>query len=476
MSVQPRKLRSGKTVYWITFSFEGKTIWERAGTDKRAAEALEKQRLREVESGTYRSEIRGRVSNRSWFDHYWTKRKNRTLDNDRQLIENHVLSQDGFARMPLAETRPVHILSVIEEIQRAGRLGAKSIAIVYGVMRGAYQRAVFEEKLSGNPCTLPKGTIKWKTAKANARKPYQREEARALVAPDVEWSQRVWNALAFYTGMRMGEVCGRRWRDWSREARPFTALSVHSQYDDQPLKTDDEEDTRPRTVPVHPELEAILSDWWAKGWELTHLRPPTPEDFIVPNRFAQPRARATAYDAFQRSLKSAGVPNRTVHATRHTFISVARSNGARKDVLEKVTHNASGEIIDTYTAFEWRALCEAVSRFSLDPIATAAELSVGPPGFEAGVTDGKTEKGGANGGNSEGPIGPGILAESGVTEAHFDAAQKRLLKLAEVDPEAAAPGLAVCRGVGLAVKMAEGDRSAEEELTALLAKEAVRVG
>ena len=49
------------------------------------------------------------------------------------------------------------------------------------------------------------------------------------------------------------------------------------------------------------------------------------------------------------------------------MISAARSSGARSDVLERITHNARGAIIDVYTAWEWPALCEAVSCLKVDP-------------------------------------------------------------------------------------------------------------
>lgn len=48
------------------------------------------------------------------------------------------------------------------------------------------------------------------------------------------------------------------------------------------------------------------------------------------------------------------------HLTRHTMISFARRGGARADVLECVTHNAKGSIIDQYTHFDWEPLCDAV--------------------------------------------------------------------------------------------------------------------
>jgi very-short-patch-repair endonuclease len=56
-----------------------------------------------------------------------------------------------------------------------------------------------------------------------------------------------------------------------------------------------------------------------------------------------------------------GIPGRRVHDTRHTFISLARRDGARKDVLERITHNATGDIVARYTTFDWAPLCEAVA-------------------------------------------------------------------------------------------------------------------
>jgi hypothetical protein len=55
-----------------------------------------------------------------------------------------------------------------------------------------------------------------------------------------------------------------------------------------------------------------------------------------------------------------------VHDTRHTFITLSRRDGARKDHLEKVTHNAVGDIVDRYTAVDWEPLCAAVACLRID--------------------------------------------------------------------------------------------------------------
>jgi len=226
-------------------------------------------------------------------------------------------------------------------------------------------QARVDELVATDPCVLPRGVLQRKSKRT--RLPYEPEHVLALttdsrLAPD----RLVWNALAFYTGMREGEVCGRRWRDWDRAARPLGCLTVATQYNDQPLKTERHRDDKPRKVPVHPELAQILKAWWSEGFELVFARRPTADDFIVPNRDGEPHSRSSAYKAWRRSCGIVGIDNRSLHSTRHTFITIARRQGARKDVLERITHNAHGDIVDQYTHWDWAPLCEAVSCFRCD--------------------------------------------------------------------------------------------------------------
>jgi site-specific recombinase XerD len=217
---------------------------------------------------------------------------------------------------------------------------------------------------------LPKGTLK-RTQKAE-RAPYTRAEVTRLLTDErIDIDRRVFAALAFYTGAREGEVCGLRWSDWDREAMPLGCLSLARQYGGAALKTD-----APRKVPVHPELAAVLDAWWRHGFETVQCRRPTPHDHIVPMRHSKANhhgvkphhTKSSAYKLFRAACAQAEVENRSLHATRHTFITWARRGGAPKDVLEKITHNAKGDIVDQYTHFDWEPLCEAMLRLGyVDP-------------------------------------------------------------------------------------------------------------
>ena len=62
------------------------------------------------------------------------------------------------------------------------------------------------------------------------------------------------------------------------------------------------------------------------------------------------------------------------------MITWARRGGARKEVLERVTHNATGDIVDHYTHFDWFPLCEAILCLSYEGEDRVLGLRRGPIG------------------------------------------------------------------------------------------------
>jgi hypothetical protein len=51
--------------------------------------------------------------------------------------------------------------------------------------------------------------------------------------------------------------------------------------------------------------------------------------------------------------------------TWRTFITLAQVDGARRDLLEAVTHGPRGDIVSVYTTFPWPALCEEVGKLKI---------------------------------------------------------------------------------------------------------------
>lgn len=229
-------------------------------------------------------------------------------------------------------------------------------------MSAIYEHGRFRELCDSNPCTRLKGKL---PSKRKQHRPcYSDTEAVQLISNDripEEW--RMFHALAGLAGLRSGEVAGLRWSDLDLKAPLLGSLFVHCQYEDKPLKTATGDDGKERMVPVHPTLRAILARWKLSGFPQLYGRPPTDDDRIVPD--ARNMRALTTGIVSKRAPKdcaTVGSPNKGMHGLRRFFITYSRRNGARPDVLERVTHNASGGIIDTYTNADrmWSALCEAV--------------------------------------------------------------------------------------------------------------------
>jgi integrase len=196
----------------------------------------------------------------------------------------------------------------------------------------------------------------------------------------------VYYAIAFLAGMRLGEVSGRRFRDYDDKAVPLGQLLVATQYDDKDLKGD-----RPsREVPVHPTLAKVLAEWRLHGFALVYGRHPTPEDFIVPKRAIgrnrlgnrlgiTPGAQQqqNVWRNFQVDLKKIGLRPRRVHDTRRTFISLSKADGADKYLCRWVTHGPRKEDAwDDYNSPPWDALCEQVAKLKIGLRGRAAVVSI----------------------------------------------------------------------------------------------------
>ena len=396
MAVVARKRASG-TVYWVATSQRGEKYWERAGTDKREAQRLDARRKREVKAGTFTPGVgSGGSKVRTYAASWLAGRTVANADTERSLLRDYVLCRDWFASLPVRDVRPRHLIRLATELKQApkahrgeGTIAPKTVVLIMSAVQTMFRDAEIAELIDQNPVVLPRGTL---IRKGKRREPYALEATRAVIFRAGHPARIVANALVLLTGMREGEACGRRWRDWDRNAEPLGALTVATQYCDDPLKTDN-----PRRVPVHADLAAILDWWWRVGWELVYCRKPRESDWIVPQLGAPEVAhtKSSFYKAWRRSCVASGVTNLSLHSTRHTFISLARRGGARPDVLERVTHNARGDMIDHYTTFDWAPLCEAVACFPtlsvdapVDAILGGAVFGFGfapAPGLEPGT-------------------------------------------------------------------------------------------
>jgi integrase len=295
-------------------------------------------------------------------------------------LDLHALPVIGSLRMD--EVRPRHVRDLVKALRARGELAPRTVRHVYGALHTMFRDAVVDEIIPGNPCILKRGELpkridKDPTWRAGAI--FTRGELERLISDDaIPPDRRILYALLGIAGIRFGEASALRWRAYDPTMEPLGRLLVASSWCtnkryEKPTKTE-----QPRLIPVHPVLATLLERWKTGGWVQMMGEEAQPDELIIPSRRGVHRSRHHSLWKFGEDLDRLGMRRRRQHDLRRTFISLARTDGARKDVLERITHGNRGDIVDLYTELPWGVLCEEVVRLKLSP--PAATVFAWPQG------------------------------------------------------------------------------------------------
>lgn len=311
----------------------------------------------------------------------------RDVDNDESRFRFHILPTLGSYPLP-AVTRPM-VKQLLAKLRAAG-LAPGTIRNVHSNLKVMFDDAIDDELIETNPANVHARHL----GRAGDKDPewrqgamYSRDEVvRLLTDTELPIDRRVIYAIAALSGLREGEIAGLRWRHID-DAEPLPRMLVAHSYDSL-SKTD-----QPRSVPVHPVLARVLTDWRRTHYAELIGHVPGADDLIVPSPISRGgngahkhrpagtmRTKNQIGKRFTRDLKLLGIPHRRFHDLRRTFISLAQADGARRDHLQKTTHTAGArQAFDLYTTLPWPTLCAAVAAFK--PVPEAEE-----PAFARAIT------------------------------------------------------------------------------------------
>ena len=287
----------------------------------------------------------------------WTAgRTTATRELDRQRITDHA---EPLLDMALGEVRPKHVRELVLGLKKAGALAPRTIRNIYGALHSMFHNATAEELIAATPCVLARGVLPkiadkdpdWRHTAIFTRDEIPRILADERILPD----RRVHYAFMALAGLRHGEAAKLKWWQIDGRREPLGAILLG--------KT---KSGVPRAMPVHPTLATILGEWLLVGWEAVYGRKPTADDLVVPTRLGTMRGAPDSQHSHLEDLARIGLRPRRQHDYRRTFISLAREDGARSDLLESITHGPRGRIIDVYTTWPWPALCAEVAKLSVE--------------------------------------------------------------------------------------------------------------
>ena len=275
--------------------------------------------------------------------------------------------------MALDEVRPRHLVELFTKLRLKNAVAPKTIYNIYGVVKALFRDAQLADLVSESPCILTKHQLGENVDKDPTWRPtaiYTREELETLISDArVPEDRQVLYGIQGLGGLRHGEAAGLRWKHYDPTTPVMGRLIIATSYNKGRTKT-----KRTRFVPVHPTLAAMLFEWHQRGWPEMMGRPPTAEDLIVPmpaptnrgRRIEHGRMRTdhNSYKRLMKDLEVLALRHRRGHDLRRTMISLARTDGARRDILELITHNPgkNGSAIDMYTTFPWEALCAEMAK------------------------------------------------------------------------------------------------------------------
>lgn len=273
-----------------------------------------------------------------------------------------------LGQMLLKDVRPHHVRDFVRHL-RTLDIAPRTVRHIFGHLRTLFHEAVTDELIAATPCVLKKGVLPKKIDKDPTWRPrakFSREEVEQLISDErIPLLRRVRYACLFLGSMRIGELSARLWRDVDSGMEPLGRITVNTSYNRKEKRVKSVKTERPREMPVHPTLAKVLAAWKLSGWEQVFGRPPRPDDLLCPSATGGHLKDPVVLRETHGDCVAIGIRPRRTHDSRRTFISLARDNGADKDILRQVTHQPKGDVMDEYSTLSWATLCAEVAKLKI---------------------------------------------------------------------------------------------------------------
>jgi hypothetical protein len=290
------------------------------------------------------------------------------VTHDMKALDRHVLPLLGH--LGVREVRRRHAAELVHVLmktpsRKGGVLAPRTVRGVYFLVRQIFEYACDKEYIEVNPIAVRRGVLpkmedkdpSWRVTAV-----FTTREVEMLISDErIPEYRRVRYAIEFLGSLRTGQASALRFSDYDPTREPLGKLTSRGTYDSMAKKEKGITKTKVvHEIPVHPVLAKILAQWKLRGWQEWMGRAPNADDLILPTRAGRPRDVRKALEQFNDDLKTLGLRKRRHYDTRRTFISVALDGGARKDILEKITHPRPKDAFDLYRTEQWPVLCQAV--------------------------------------------------------------------------------------------------------------------
>ncbi len=248
----------------------------------------------------------------------------------------------------LPEITSAEISALLLSMQKQGKAQATCVK-VYTILQGIFKMAYLADLVDRNPMDKVERP---KPRKDELKKPAEAESYTAgelkhildcLQNEPLKW--RAYMSLLIDTGVRRGEACGLKWECVDLDAGQITIAGNLCYTSAKGVYLDTPKNGKTRTVDIAPNVVALLRQ----------LRAEQAREGLSPYVFSQegspePMHPQSPTRYMKRFAKRYGVTDLHPHKLRHSFASVAITNGADvASVSEKLGHSDKAVTLRMYT-------------------------------------------------------------------------------------------------------------------------------
>lgn len=281
----------------------------------------------------------------SWMRHKRASVAPRTAERYAGLIEQHIAPAIGA--LQLRKLMPQHVADLY--LALGATLAPATIGQVHAILHGALDQAVRWHAIARNPA-----------AAVRAPRPARREmrfldtsQVRLMLDAAAGDPLEPLYVAGVFTGLRLGELLGLRWRDLDLDARQLTVRHTLTREAGAWILRQPKTSRSRRTIRLAPAVvDALRAHYIAEAQRLLKLgHRIEPDTLVFSDRWGDPvNPWHVTERAFKPLLRRAGLPVIRFHDLRHTFASMMLSEGVRVDVVSRMLgHSTPAVTLNVYS-------------------------------------------------------------------------------------------------------------------------------
>ena len=261
----------------------------------------------------------------------------------------------------LPEVTAAQITALLLSIQSQNK-SHSTVIKVYTVLQGLFKMAYLADLIDRNPMDkVQRPRPRKDEVKTQEAEAYTVEEIRhiwnCLSQEPLKWRAMI--RLLIDTGIRRGECCGLQWKDVDFAKNTITICGNLCYTPDKGIYLDTPKNGRSRTIDVDPQIIALLREL-----RLEQSKKAISQYVFTQEGSPEPIHPQSPARYLQNFAKKYGVQDLHPHKLRHSFASIAITNGADiASVSEKLGHTDKAVTLRMYTHADQESIKRASQIF-----------------------------------------------------------------------------------------------------------------